>query len=223
VTLILWYYTITKKQGLDMKKITLSALAVVALTSFGYAGGDITPVIEPVIVEESTSSFYVGAGLAALSARGSDVSLNFFSEESGQDRMGNFTLLAGYNFNEYIAVEGRYTGDINNADVVDMSGWSLFVKPQYPVSEDFSVYALLGFGGVKLDPTSGSSVNINVDDTGFQWGLGISYDVLENLEIFADYTNLANNMEGVYRDNLAEADLFEADTDALTIGVNYKF
>ena len=200
-----------------MKNITLSALAVVTLTSFGFAGGDIEAV--PMVMEEgSTVSFYVGAGLSVVSARGSDSSLNFFSGESGQDRLGNITLLAGYNLNEYIAVEGRYTTSIAYDDNIDMDGWSLFVKPQYPVSEAFSVYALLGYGGVNLFGVSGSSVIIDVDDTGFQWGLGLSYDVTENIEIFVDYTNLANDMDGIYRTSLTEAD-----TDALTVGLTYSF
>ena len=198
-----------------MKNITLSALAAVALTSFGFAGGDIVPVVEPVIVEESTSSFYLGAGLAMLSARDADVSLSFFSGKTGQDRMGNLTLLAGYDFNPYIGLEGRYTTSITSEAIVDMSGWSIFVKPQYPVTEAFSIYALLGYGGVTLDGVDGR--NIKVDDTGFQWGLGASYDATEHIEVFADYTSLANDMEGTYRTAI------EADTDALTVGVNYRF
>ena len=198
-----------------MKKITLSALAVVALTSFGVAGGDIEPVAEPIVVEESISSFYLGLAVADLSAREASASLNFFSEETGQDRMWNVTFLAGYDFNQYIGVEGRYTTSFTDEDVVDMDGWSLFVKPQYPVTDEFTIYALLGFGGVTLDGANGRAIDI--DDTGFQWGLGASYAVTENIGIFVDYTNLANDMEGMYRT------VVEADTDALTVGLTYRF
>ncbi len=201
-----------------MKKIALSVVAIVGMSSFGFAGGDIAPIVEPMVVEEevSNSSFYVGFGIAAVSVRGSADDLNFFDEEPGQERLGNVSLLAGYNYNEYVAVEGRYTTSFNKEDSVEMDGWSLFVKPQYPVSEDFSIYALLGFGGVIVDGINGYVAD--VDDSGFQWGLGMEYAVMENISLFADYTSLANDMDGYFYNGA-----LEVDADALTIGMNYKF
>ncbi len=201
-----------------MKKIALSVVAIVGMSSFGFAGGDIAPVAAPIVVEEevSNSSFYVGLGLAATSTRGSDVDLSFFDDEAGQDRLGNVSLLAGYNFNEYVAVEARYTTTFSNEDVVEMDGWSLFVKPQYPVSENFSIYALLGFGGVTIDGVNDYAVD--VDDSGFQWGLGASYLATENISVFIDYTSLAADMDGLYWNGA-----LETDADAITIGVNYLF
>jgi len=201
-----------------MKKIALSVVAIVGMSSFGFAGGDIAPVAAPMVVEEevSNSSFYVGFGIAAVSARDADASLGFFSEKAGQERLANISLLAGYNFNEYVAVEGRYTTSFAKEDSLEMDGWSLFVKPQYPVSEDFSIYALLGFGGVTMDGINGSVVD--VDDNGFQWGLGMEYAVMENISLFADYTSLANDMDGYFYNGA-----LEVDADAITIGMNYKF
>ena len=198
-----------------MKKSIVSLSAVVAMSSFGFAGGDIVPV--PVMVDEvDNSSFYVGLGLSAVSTRDAEVSMDIFNVKAGQDRLGNIAFQAGYNFNEYVAVEGRYTTAISDEDRVEMSGWSLFVKPQYPVTEDFNIYALLGFGGVTMDGVNGYTVD--VDDNGFQWGLGASYDFTENVSIFFDYTNLASNMDGVYWDGASEVD-----ADAFTLGVTYKF
>ena len=201
-----------------MKKIALSVVAIVGMSSFVFAGGDIVPVTEPSgeVVVESPSAFYVGLGIAAVSATGNTLSENIFDEKNGQERLGNVTLLAGYDYNEYVAFEGRYTTSFAREDIVEMNGWSLFVKPQYPVSEEFSVYALLGFGGVTMDGINGSAVD--VDDTGFQWGLGVSYDVYDNMVLFADYTSLANDMDGIFwGGELA------ADADAFTVGLNYKF
>ena len=197
-----------------MKKIALSVVAIVGMSSFGFAGGDIVPV--PVVLEEDQSSFYIGVGVAAVSTRDSDVSVDIFNVTHGQDRLGNFSFLAGYNYNEYVAVEGRYTTTFSEEDLVEMDGWSLFVKPQYPVSEDFSIYALLGFGGVTMDGVNGSGVD--VDDTGFQWGLGVSYEAMEDWSIFADYTSLANEMDGYYWNGA-----LQASADAFTIGMSYKF
>ena len=198
-----------------MKNIVLSAVAVCAMSSFSMAGGDVAPIV-PVSEEVDNSSFYVGLGLSAVSTRDAAVSLDFFNVVHGQDRLGNFSLFAGYNFNEYIALEGRYTTTFSDEDLVEMSGWSLFAKPQYPVTEDFSVYALLGFGGVTLDNVNASTVN--VDDSGFQWGIGASYLATENISVFIDYSSLANDMEGLYWNGA-----HDIDADASTIGVNYLF
>ncbi len=198
-----------------MKKSIMSLAAVVAMSSFGFAGGDVAVI--PVVVEEvDNSSFYLGLGLAAVSTRDAEVSMDFFNDKSGQGRLGNIAFQAGYNYNEYIAVEGRYSTTISNEDSVEMSGWSLFVKPQYPVTEAFNIYALLGFGGVTMDAVNESAVD--VDDSGFQWGLGASYDFTENVSVFFDYTSLASNMDGIYVNGA-----LEADADAFTLGVTYTF
>jgi len=198
-----------------MKKITISVAAIVALSSFGFAGGDIAPA--PVMVDEvDNSSFYLGLALSAVSTRDADVSMDIFNGKDGQDRLGNLTFQAGYNFNKYIAVEGRYTTTIADDDSVEMDGWSLFVKPQYPVTEDFNIYALIGFGGVSMDPAGNKYVD--VDDSGFQWGIGASYDFTDNIAVFFDYTNLANDMDGIYWDGA-----LQVDADAFNLGVTYKF
>jgi len=198
-----------------MRKITISMAAFVALSSFGVAGGDIVPA--PVVTDEvDTSSFYVGLALSAVSTRDAAVSMDIFNAKAGQDRLGNLTFQAGYNFNEYVAVEGRYTTTIADDDAVEMDGWSIFVKPQYPVTEDFNIYALLGFGGITMDPTTLKYVD--VDDSGFQWGLGASYDFTENISVFFDYTNLANDMDGIYWDGA-----LQIDADAFNLGLTYKF
>lgn len=201
------------------------------MSNLALAGGDFETV-EPIVaippVEQDNSSFYLGLAMASVSARDAGISMDIFNVTAGQDRLGNVSLLAGYNYNQYIGVEGRYTTSLTNEDMVVMDGWSLFVKPQYPVSEKFSVYGLLGFGGITLDNehTPGVVVhngvpvleNTDVDDNGFQWGLGLSYVVTENIDVFFDYTSLANDMDGVFYTGASQADV-----DAFTLGLTYKF
>ena len=206
-----------------MKKIVLSVCTVAAMSSLVFAGGgmkEVAPAVEPVVivpVVEELSGFYAGLGIVAGSVRDTEISVDWGGTD-GQERLGAVSLHAGYNFNEYIAVEGRYMTSFTHDEQVEMDGWSLFVKPQYPVSEDFSVYALLGFGGVNLDGKAGIFLPTDVDDSGFQWGLGASYMVMENVSLFADYTWLANDMDG---DNTVGIN--QVDVDAFTVGVNYLF
>lgn len=203
-----------------MKKLALSLVSFVALSGVGFAGGDIVPAA-PIAMEEGGQPFYAGIALAAMSTRGSSADLSFFSEEPGQDRLGNITLNAGYDFHQYIGVEARYTTTISDEDVVEMSGWSIFVKPQYPVSDDFTIYALLGFGNVAIESINAFDL-VDIDDSGFQWGLGLSYSLKSmtdsDVAIYVDYTSLATDMDGVYWNGDPQVN-----ADALTVGITYRF
>ncbi len=214
-----------------MKKIVLSVCTVAAMSSLVFAGGgmkEVTPAVEPVIVvpvvEELNDGFYLGGAIAAVVAHDSAVDIELIDGTPGvdNDRLGNITLLAGYDFNRYVAAEGRYTTSVFDEDVTEMSGWSLFVKPQYAFDEsNFKIYALLGFGGVTIDGVEGYFAD--VDDTGFQWGIGAAYSFGEYMEdndlaVFVDYTSLATEMEGVFANGALETDV-----DAFTVGMTYKF
>ncbi len=60
----------------------------------------------------------------------------------------------------------------------------------------------------------------DVDDTGFQWGLGGSYDMTENVAIFVDYVSIATDMDAdVFFGILGE----EVSSDAFTLGATYNF
>jgi opacity protein-like surface antigen len=200
-----------------MKRIVLSVWTAAAMSSLGFAGGDfapVEPVIEtPVVVEESTGSFYVGLGFEALSTGPN--SIDFFNNNSN-DRTGNLLGLVGYQFNPYIALEGRYATYIFDEDSINSDTWGVYLKPQYPVNEDLKLYVLLGFGGMTVDGVDGA--NIDVDDSGFQWGLGASHVVAEDIAVFLDYTSIANDMGGTWLGTAADVS-----SDALTLGVTYSF
>lgn len=202
-----------------MKIKNLILPTLLCLSTHSYAGGDIQPVFEPaepVVIEEAeTTEFYVGLGITAISARSENVSLDFTSVKTDQDRLGNVNLLAGYTFNEYLNVEGRYTTSIAYKDTSTLQGASLFAKVKYPVIDDVEVYALLGYGQVTID--SKSNRQVDVDDSGFQWGLGASYKLDDDMNIFIDYTSLANDMDGVFHGYDG------ASADAITIGLTYSF
>ncbi len=182
-----------------MKKITLSIIAALAMNTFAFAGGDISPV-EPQItvpeVSESTGSFYLGLGYSYMNM---DV-------DNDADHDADATLLlAGYNFNQYIGVEGRYSG---LTDCLENA--AIYLKPMYPIG-GVTVYGLLGYGETTYD--GGSSLS----ESGFQWGLGANYAVTENIGVFADYTNLYNDTGF---DGATSEDVM---VDSVNVGVTYKF
>ena len=216
-----------------MKKIILS---LVAISSLGFADTDAVQIVEAADEIDNTG-FYLGAGVNAMSTRKSSVSMDIFNVKSGQDRLGNIDLLAGYMINDFLAIEGRYAFALSDEDRVEMtSQWSIFLKPMYKFEDDedrangenyFAIYALLGYGGVQLEGVN--DVVADVNGNGFQWGLGVSYTFRESTyegdnqykdswTVYADYSNIANNMDGLYYTGEEQVDV-----DAFTVGIIYKF
>ncbi|HEO98494.1 MAG: porin family protein [Campylobacterales bacterium] len=203
-----------------MKKVALSLITIISLSTFAVAGGDISPVepyVEvPEVSEAKPGIFHVGLGYSYMNR-------NVENPDVDEDLTAHSVLFkGGYNFNEYFGVEGRYTmsvGDISYDDGRqeedidgDMSNLGIYAKVMYPVMEEFSVYGLLGYGQVTVDGGEEFS------ESGFQWGIGAEYAVTENIGLFVDYTNLYNDtgLDG----ELAGSDVM---VDAISVGATYKF
>jgi len=202
-----------------MIKISIAASALLCMGTSAIAGGDIAPVepvVEtPVIVEQSP--FYLGVGIGGGTVNDDDTSEEFSAT--------TLMFQAGYQYNEYIALEGRYTfgldtdyspGTTNSLSSDydgDFSSWGIYVKPMYPIG-NFSLYALLGYGGVMLDDLAGGDAY----ESGFQWGLGAGYAMSENYTVFVDYVSLYDDTGFDYR-----ARLDDVDSDTWTFGVSYRF
>lgn len=184
--------------------------AFVAASAIAFAGGDIEPVesTEPeVVVEPGLTGLYVGAGYSYIAGNLDIIGLSL-SEGANAG-----VVLAGYNINDYLAVEGRYTfsADIDYDTLgasVEGDTWGIYVKPQYNLSTDFKVYGLLGYGEVRdLD-----------DGAGFQYGFGGAYSVTKNIEVFGDWVRAYDADVSVINPNDGKFTV-----DLFAVGVNYKF
>lgn len=216
-----------------MKKFNLSLVTVLAMSTFAIAGGDIAPV-EPVIetpmVEESTpGNFYLGLGYGMLSMDQTDVVTlaNGATVENPivSDDFSEVMVQAGYKFNPYIALEGRYwfgledTFDVLGTNVdTSVDAWGIYAKPMYPVTEAFNIYGLLGYGAadVSVDLPNGGTLNTDSVD-GFSWGVGADYSFTENVAVFVDYVNIFDDSTSYVGG--------ETDTtiDTVNFGVTYTF
>lgn len=216
-----------------MKKFNLSLVAVLAMSTFAVAGGDIAPVEEPVVVVPEvveTGNFYLGLAYSYI-----DASVDYtddlyrpFDSKNSLD-YNSIMVQAGYKFNDYVAVEGRYFATISDGEIeindvdfgevdgVDFDAWGLYVKPMYPVTDAFDIYALLGVANTNLnynDPLA--QVSRKVDETTFSWGLGASYE-FDAVAVFVDYTSL-------YNDDTTDANgKYDTTVDAWSFGVTYNF
>lgn len=200
-----------------MKKIVLST--AVLLSSLLYGGGSYVPAPEPVPtpnVSSAPSQFYAGLGLAAVSTYGKK--LKWFDGQAGQDRSGAIVGILGYQFMPNIAVEGRLSYGAISTDFSKSLTASVFLKPSYNVTNEIAIYGLVGFGWVKIDGKNG--YGDIVKKVSPQIGLGASYKMQENIDVFADYTWLLH-------DKTAKTAMPDGSAkvshEALTVGVNYHF
>lgn len=212
-----------------MKKSFISLMAVYALSGLLYAGGDMVAVEEPVVevpmvVDES--AWYVGIGFSSMS-----IDNDFTKEEFSTNAV---MFQGGYQYNRYIALEARYwlnVGDLDyehgrtiNEDISDYPGdftnGGIYLKPMYPV-DNFSLYALLGYGQLEVTNIPPSTIGVNAGDReerAIQWGLGASYDFSETMSAFMDYVRMYDD---VGLDGRAQnSDVL---ADAWTFGFTYKF
>ena len=203
-----------------MKKSFLSLISIMALSGLAYAGGDMTTAVEPVIEipEVKVNPFYAGVGIGEA----------YVNDDVTNEEISATTLMlqAGYQYNEYLAIEGRYAFGLGGSDYDagnlaglsngydgDLSTWGVYLKPEYPIG-DISLYALLGYGGLMLDDLmSGDAV-----ENGFQWGLGARFSFTEEVSVFADYISLYDDTGFDYR-----AKLDDVDADTWTVGFSYNF
>jgi len=225
-----------------MKNIVLSAVAVLAMSSFAVAGGDIAPVEEPMVVVEpviTDGGFYLGLGYGFLNATQSTTAFYGDTEVTNtsiDDSFGEIMIDAGYKFNSYVAIEGRYWfGVSDNAWLgqdnfnipngsVDVDAWGIYLKPMYPVTDAFDIYALLGYGGADLDIDLGNFEYESPSYDGFSWGLGAAYSFSDSVSLFVDYTNIYDNDDRIENYNGTGVAIDEDTTlDIWTFGVNYQF
>jgi len=202
-------------------KITLSLAALLLSSTFAFAGGGekgVIEAIEPVlpIPVEVTKDYYVGIGYSCAQVTGDNPDQEFLT-------MSAISIDAGYQINEFLAVEARYThslGDINyktwnvdrDLDGSSLSNLGIYLKPQYNF-EAFGVYGLLGYGQVRLDDGQNTFT-----ESGLQYGLGTTFTVM-GTNIFVDYRRLYDN-EGF--DTLA-TEQQDVAANSYTLGVNYLF
>jgi len=230
-----------------MKNIVLSAVAVAAMSTFAVAGGDIAPIEEPtvtvpeVVEEVADNGLYLGLGYAVLNTTADLTTVNgpFDNTVSlWDDSFGEIMLQAGYKFNSYVAVEGRYwfgvsdgswlntggTDGLIGSEVGDLSfdAYGIYIKPMFPVADGFNIYALLGYAGVDSTLDGDNNWEDDTDTDGFSWGIGAEYAFSPNVSIFVDYTVLYNDDSDEDTVNYGNVN-FDMDFNVIDFGVTYKF
>lgn len=151
-------------------------------------------------------------------------------------------IIVGYQYNEYIGVEARFSGGLsgysNSWSDTDSSEFeyyedvdnqsSFLIKTSYPILDSFYVYGLAGYTNTKLEVGGSGQYtdhNVNEDysfkrslsENGFSYGLGVNYQLNEQLNIFVDYQVLPDFQTAI---TFEEQDW---DWKSTNIGINYVF
>ena len=189
-----------------------SLLLFTLLSGLAIAGGKGVPIpVEPVVpmpIEES-GAFYVGLGLIAT-----DFDYCSALECNYQDSTYGIMLRAGYEFNEYIAVEARGFNtfmDEGPYGGVPLQGIGAYIVPQYTFADNFKVYGLIGYAYTE-SLAEGNRLQYFEDDSGFSAGGGLEYMITDTYSVFVDYNNL-----------LISSDNDVPSMEAYSLGIKYTF
>ncbi|EKE70243.1 porin family protein [Gallaecimonas xiamenensis] len=137
------------------------------------------------------------------------------SEDGENFDFGNLGGQLGYQFNDFLALEGRAAFSVQDdnisgtsIDVELQNNYGIYLLPQYHFNNVFSVYGLVGWTKAKLKVSGyGQSASDSDSDMGFGGGLKLA--VSDQAHLFLEYAKL---ME-------VEGD----DIDAVTFGINFSF
>ena len=214
-----------------MKRFTLSVITIIAMS--GYLSAESFPAEGYSSYsalydnEEIQNAPYIGVSYTYMNDNESEDIGTGTNDEF--DLYGDaITLLGGYKFNKYIAIEGRYSmtvGDLSLDATLqgnelgasgdgDMSNAAIYIKPMYTTSV-VTAYGLLGYGQTKITIDD----NEEFSENSLQWGLGVSFMGGKDISIFADYTRLYDDAYRSDIENISSDILI----DQFNIGITHKF
>jgi opacity protein-like surface antigen len=198
-----------------MRTLICTLLITLFSTLILNAGGkEIAPVSSDTIAIEDDGGFYVGGAYAHFGLYNTDAHENLTAKA--------LTLIAGYEINRYLSIEGRYT---QSSDVTyhkdkqtkpltsHYTDTALYAKIGYPMGS-IAPYALIGYGRNTITNLIGSDRTEN----SIHYGAGLTIKATESLSLFADYVRA---YQGKGFDGRATTE--HQHINLLSAGIIYKF
>lgn len=178
------------------------------------------------------SSFAAQADMQNLYVGGQYNKTTLKEKDSGYSASVDFaslTALAGYKFNDYIAVEARLgtgvddkssrNGSYKESFGVDMQTM-LLAKASYNLSQEFALFGVAGYSKTEFEyKESDTSYSFSESDSlnGLALGIGAEFKFANNVAVNLEYVMLPDK---TYRDG---AYSFKLEANNLSLGVNYYF
>lgn len=109
------------------------------------------------------------------------------------------TVHGGYNFNDFLAVEGRYLVNSSEEGYQGASVeidylYGIYIIGNLPVTDSLGAYVL--FGHSKAEVTASyMGYSESADDGSSSLGFGVKYDIVENWTVNAEYTELFEDVD----------------------------
>jgi OOP family OmpA-OmpF porin len=192
-----------------MKKSLIAIASIAAFTSYGTFAQSSGYSIED-------SGIYVGGNYGYLKAEG---------EDDFDDDKDVWQGILGYQFNDWIAVEGSYIdfGDYGtDLAGAETDGYTAAVKGILPLNERFSLYAKVGQLWSETEYNFGEA-NGDYDDESLFVGAGLSYAITKNFLVNAEYTIYDTTLDADEAvDDIDDTD-FETDLKQASLGIEYRF
>ncbi|MEH6452573.1 MAG: porin family protein [Psychromonas sp.] len=155
----------------------------------------------------SANGFYVGAN-AGYGLQNIDDELKGLSTKDQLDasNTGVGQLKVGYDFNDYLGLEMR--AGAANKDSEMLHHYSAYAKAQYPVSDSFSVYGLLGGTDARMsDAIQAFGVDKNLQSVSYAVGGRLA--ITDSMGMTLEYNQISSHKD--------------YELGAVNLGVDYKF
>ena len=207
-----------------MKKLTISIASIAVMAMSAQAGKNVIPApVEPIPVPVPVPAvvpplgLYIGGGFTY--AKGEcqcDTDVRFSDGTTGRVHTGKsygFNLKAGYYIiDQYLAVEGKYVYNTWGDKYKGVKHYGLYLKPTYPITDHFDVYALIGYGKTECESLKGKK-------SGFAWGAGAEYTL--NKKVAGRKDGLGVYVE--YLRPLKKTGNKNIKVDMVNVGASYHF
>ncbi|XAW87409.1 porin family protein [Vibrio sp. CDRSL-10 TSBA] len=171
----------------SLKKLWLVPCALLSTTAMAvdYNAQSITP--HP----------YIGLGYSYV-----DTDVDWDGTGSENTDSGMLGLIVGYQLHQNIGVEFRGYGNVSDGDAFGSkveinSAFSLFARGIVPVSENFTLYGLLGAGKVKAKVDDYSETESEI-----QYGVGMAINKGQPLELQVEWLRMFDDSFDIDNVNL---------------------
>lgn len=171
--------------------------------------------------EEGTpkAGFFAGGGAIYTSIENDFVDQDFPDDEDDfDDDRVSWKALAGFRFNPLLSLEGQYV-DFGKSDhgaaSAEADGWTAAAVLDIPVpyvQPYAKAGALFWNTDARVEGPLNSSIKYSDDGTDFFWGLGVRFNLSENVALRAEYERF--DLEG---DNV------ETKIDAASLNLQFAF
>ncbi|MCR9655265.1 OmpA family protein [Vibrio parahaemolyticus] len=138
------------------------------------------------------------------------------------DGVMGYGLYAGYQFNNWFALEGGYTSygepdaTYDSGKVTsEMSGWDVAAKLRYPITERLDMYTRIGGSYLSVDKSFSAMPNdISVDEWNVLSSFGMSYRLSQRWSMRGEYQ---------FIDGIGSGESEQADSHFASLGLTYHF